>query len=118
GGDSMCYFVSGSKIGKRILRACPIGSECHVVATVKNDAAGGDWSPIIIALIEVNRIHFETALIAAAIAGVSLPVLGQTNNNNQALNDCVRAADQKYKDTWEAICTKLGKKGYCFEFTG
>jgi hypothetical protein len=61
-----------------------------------------------------------TILIAVAIAGVSLPTLGQTNNNNdnRALADCVRAADQKYKDTWEALCTKLGKVGHCIEFIG
>lgn len=61
-GDSMCYFVSGSEIGKRILRTCPIGSECHVVATVKNDAAGGDWSPIIIALIEVTNLGMQSSI--------------------------------------------------------
>jgi hypothetical protein len=49
---------------------------------------------------------------------MSLPALGQPNNNNQALADCVRAADQKYKDTWEAICIKVGKEGYCIEFIG
>jgi hypothetical protein len=49
-GLSMCYFVSNTEIGKRILRTCPIGSECHVLATVENDASLGDWSPVIIAL--------------------------------------------------------------------
>lgn len=70
-------------------------------------------------------MKIRTLLMVVAIAGVSLPALGQTNDN-QALADCVQAADQKYKDTWEAICTKLRKEGlspishdrYCFEFTG
>jgi hypothetical protein len=57
-----------------------------------------------------------------AIAGVSLPTLSQTNNNNnndnRALADCVGAADQKYKDTWEALCTQMGKVGHCIEFIG
>ena len=45
-------------------------------------------------------MRIGTVLIAAAIAGVSLPALGQTyNDNNRALADCIRAADQKYKDT-------------------
>ena len=63
-------------------------------------------------------MRIGTVLIAAAMAGVSLPALGQTDNNNRALADCVRAADQKYKDTWEALCTKLGKVGHCIEFIG
>jgi hypothetical protein len=70
------------------------------------------------------------ALMVVAIAvGVSLPALGQTNDKG-ALIDCVQAADQKYKDTWEAVCAKLAKdplfqpqhpgccKGYCTEFVG
>jgi hypothetical protein len=48
-------------------------------------------------------MRIGTALIAAAIAGVSLPALGQTNNDNKALADCVQAADRKYKDTWANI---------------
>ena len=59
-----------------------------------------------------------TVLIATAMAGVSLPALGQTNNSNQPLTDCVRAADQKYKDTWAALCAKVGKVGYCTDFIG
>jgi hypothetical protein len=74
-------------------------------------------------------MKIRTVLIVIAIAGVSLPALSQTNNN-QALADCVQAADQKYKDTWEAICAKLARdplfqqqhpgccKGYCTEFIG
>jgi hypothetical protein len=58
-------------------------------------------------------------LIAAAIAAVSLPALGQNNNNNNpALAVCLQAADQKYKDTWEALCRKDGKLGRCIEFIG
>jgi hypothetical protein len=53
------------------------------------------------------------------------PAMGQSGNN-QALADCVQAANQKYKDTWEAICTKSRKENlspisperYCVEFTG
>jgi hypothetical protein len=65
-------------------------------------------------------MRIETVLIATAIAGLSLPALGQTNNNNnnQALADCVKAADRKYKDTWEALCTRDGKMGHCIEFVG
>ena len=63
-----------------------------------------------------------TVLIAAIMAGVSLPALGQTNNqtdnSNRALADCVRAADQKYKDTWETLCAKTGKAGFCNDFIG
>jgi hypothetical protein len=64
-----------------------------------------------------------TVLIAAIMAVMSLPALGQTtnqtNNSNQALADCVRAADQKYKDTWASLCGKqMGKVGYCDEFIG
>jgi hypothetical protein len=59
-----------------------------------------------------------TALIAATIAGASLPALGQTITNSQALADCVQAADQKYKDTWKAMCAQDGKVGYCLDFMG
>jgi hypothetical protein len=58
-------------------------------------------------------------LIAAAIAGVAPPALSQTTTeNNRALADCVQAADQKYKDTWQALCTKSGKAGHCIDFIG
>jgi hypothetical protein len=63
-----------------------------------------------------------TVLIAAAMVGVSLPVLGQSNNqtdnSNGALSDCVRAADQKYKNTWASLCAQDGKVGYCNDFVG
>jgi hypothetical protein len=62
-------------------------------------------------------MRIEVALIATAIAVVSLPALGQTNNN-QTLAQCVQAADQKYKDTWEALCFKSGQSGHCIEFVG
>jgi hypothetical protein len=63
-----------------------------------------------------------TGLIAAIMAGV-YPALGQANNqtdnSNRALADCVRAADQKYKDTWASLCFRqTGKAGYCSEFIG
>jgi hypothetical protein len=53
-GDSMCYFVSGSEIGKRILKSCPVGTTCRVAATVENDQDAGDWSPIITRIYSVN----------------------------------------------------------------
>jgi hypothetical protein len=36
-----------------------------------------------------EAVKIGTALIAAAIAGVVPPALGQTHNNGQALADCV-----------------------------
>jgi len=63
-----------------------------------------------------------TVLIAAIMAGVYLPALGQTNNQtdntNRALADCVWAADQKYKNTWASLCAQMGKTGYCNDFIG
>lgn len=51
------------------------------------------------------------------------PVRGQGNNptsnaNNTALATCVQAADQKYKDTWDALCGQMGKVRHCVEFMG
>jgi hypothetical protein len=63
-------------------------------------------------------MRIETVLIAVAIAAVSLPALGQTNDNNRALTDCVQTADQKYKDTWKALCAQDGKVGHCLDFMG
>ena len=58
------------------------------------------------------------ALMVVAIAvGVSLPALGQTNDKG-ALIDCVQAADQKYKDTWDTLCARTGKGSRCVEFAG
>jgi hypothetical protein len=68
-----------------------------------------------------------TVLIAAAILGTSLPASGQVNStnssnsngiNNRALADCVQAAEQKYKDTWETLCERTGRVGHCIEFVG
>ena len=42
---------------------------------------------------------------------LSAPAMGQSGSNNQALADCVQAADQKYKDTWEALRTPTGESG-------
>jgi hypothetical protein len=56
-------------------------------------------------------------LILMTTAWWSPPAQGQTNNN-QALADCVQAANQKYKDTWEALCIKTGKQGHCIDFIG
>jgi hypothetical protein len=64
-------------------------------------------------------MRIGTILIAAAMGGACLPALGQTNNtNNKALADCVQAADQKYKNTWEALCSQSGKAGHCVDFIG
>jgi len=68
-------------------------------------------------------MKIETVLIAAIMAGVCLPALGQTNNqtdnSSRALADCVRAAEQKYKDTWASLCGRqTGRVGYCDEFIG
>jgi len=64
----------------------------------------------------------KTVLVAAALAGLSLPAVGQTkdqtNNGNPALADCLRAADQKYKDTWAALCAQAGRGRHCTEFIG
>jgi hypothetical protein len=54
-GDSMCYFLSGSEIGKRILKLCPVGTTCRVGATVENDQDAGDWSPIVTHIYSVVR---------------------------------------------------------------
>jgi hypothetical protein len=51
-GDNMCYFVSTSDIGKRILRLCPVGTTCRVSADVVNDR----FSPIITKLYSVDRV--------------------------------------------------------------
>jgi hypothetical protein len=61
-------------------------------------------------------MRIATALFAALVVGGPLPALGQVNN--KALADCVQAADQKYKDTWEALCTQMKKVGHCMEFIG
>jgi hypothetical protein len=70
-------------------------------------------------------------VLLAVLALWTAPAMGQSDNNNQALADCVQAANQKYKDTWEAVCAKLAKdpiflvqhpdccKGrHCTEFIG
>jgi hypothetical protein len=55
-GDNMCYFVSQSADGRRILKTCTIGTNCQVVGTVINDEGVGDWSPIITDVISVIKI--------------------------------------------------------------
>jgi len=54
-GDSMCYFISNSDIGRRILKDCKIGVGCKVLGTVNNDNNAGDWSPIIVEINEIAR---------------------------------------------------------------
>ena len=67
-----------------------------------------------------EAMKIATVLIAAAMVGVSSPALTQTtdNNNKRALADCLQAADQKYKDTWKALCEQTGRFGHCIEFVG
>ena len=62
-------------------------------------------------------MRIRKLLIAVAIVGLSQPAFGQTKNNN-ALADCVQAANQKYKETWGALCSKSGKSDHCIEFIG
>src|SRR6516164_2373941 len=54
-GDSMCYFISQSDVGRKILRTCGIGKKCRVTATVKNDQTAGDWSPIIVDVVNLRK---------------------------------------------------------------
>jgi hypothetical protein len=55
GGDSMCYFPSKSAIGRQILAACPLESECEIIGRVENDRSAEDWSPIITRVYKVRR---------------------------------------------------------------
>jgi hypothetical protein len=57
-GDSMCYFISESVVGRRILSTCGIGLSCRVLGTVKNDNDAGDWSPTIVDVIALIRQRF------------------------------------------------------------
>jgi hypothetical protein len=57
-GDSMCYFISESAVGRRILNTCGIGLSCRVLGTVKNDNDAGDWSPTIVDVIALIRQRF------------------------------------------------------------
>jgi hypothetical protein len=54
-GDSMCYFISNSDIGRRILKDCKVGVGCKVLGTVNNDKRAGDWSPVIVEINEISR---------------------------------------------------------------
>jgi hypothetical protein len=65
-------------------------------------------------------VRIDTAFVAAVIALVSPPALAQANVNdkNRALTDCVEAANQKYKDTWDSLCLRIGKNERCIEFVG
>jgi hypothetical protein len=55
GGINMCYFVSQSEVGRRILRTCPVDTNCHVIATVKIDSSGGYSSAIITDVISARK---------------------------------------------------------------
>jgi hypothetical protein len=55
-GDSMCYFVSQSDVGRKILKICTVGNSCQVLGTVINDQDAGDWSPIITDIIKIEKI--------------------------------------------------------------
>jgi hypothetical protein len=64
----------------------------------------------------------QGVMAAAMIAAAWSPCLGQTNSipgtANNALAACVQAADQKYKDTWDALCGQMGKPRRCADFLG
>ena len=68
GGDNMCYFVSNSDVGRRILKTCPIGTDCHVVGTVENDQDTGDWSPIITDIIQSYAQPLRSTSIPSRLA--------------------------------------------------
>jgi hypothetical protein len=51
----MCYFISNSDVGKKILKNCKIGERCRVVGTVNNDQDAGDWSPIIVKIDKIGK---------------------------------------------------------------
>jgi len=56
GGDNMCYFVSQSPVGRSILAACKVGSNCRVVGTVKEAGEDdSDWSPIITDVVSIRK---------------------------------------------------------------
>jgi hypothetical protein len=62
------------------------------------------------------KIRLITALLVAA---TSAAALAQTNSSsNNALAACLQSADQKYKDTWDALCTHTGKARRCIDFLG
>jgi hypothetical protein len=63
------------------------------------------------------------SIMSAIVALLSPAVLAQTNTttsnaNNNALATCVQAADQKYNDTWDALCNRVGKQAHCIDFVG
>ena len=51
-GDSICYFISTSDLGKRILSLCPVSATCRMSAGVVNDYG----SLIITKLYSVERV--------------------------------------------------------------
>jgi hypothetical protein len=57
-------------------------------------------------------------LSALLLLLLTAPALAQTSENNRALAACVQAADQKYKDTWDALCANTGRVAHCREFIG
>jgi hypothetical protein len=59
----------------------------------------------------------RAALVLAAIAGTSLPAMGETDDNNGALSECLEEADKRYKDIWKALCPQSGP-GHCSDFVG
>ena len=66
--------------------------------------------------IEIMKIGI--VLIAAIMAGVCLPALGQTNNQTNNSNRALYG-QQTRKDTWASLCGRqTGKVDYCDEFIG
>jgi hypothetical protein len=57
----------------------------------------------------------SSALLLLLLAA---PALAQTNDNSRALAACIQAADQKYRDTWDALCANTGRVAHCREFIG
>jgi hypothetical protein len=64
-------------------------------------------------------MRIATILTTVVMTGICWPAFGQPDNfDNKALVDCLRAADQKYNDTWEALCRQSGKATRCNDFVG
>lgn len=84
----MCYFVSQSSVGKKILKSCPVGGNCSVVGTITNDQDAGDWSPIITAVTSVRPV------IAGDIAASAWKDC-KSNVASRRVNGCTAIIDAK-----------------------
>jgi hypothetical protein len=58
--DDVCYFSSKSSIGRQILAACPLDSECEILGRVetKIGPAGDSWGIIL----RVYTVHMTRAV--------------------------------------------------------